>query len=285
MQSFFLSCLFLSLLFAASGCYQQRYGYAAAKPNTPSLQKRGDARLNASFSMGNARGAPEDNSKNLGFDVQGAYAVSRHVGVMASVYGRRERDVFGNGAFPRNNPFGFSVVDYKRRMAEAGIGYFGRPDTSTVFSIYGGTGAGRVSFDDLGRFDTVRAYTRRFAVNLRRYFLQPGFTYISRNRFSVDLSVRISWLKYGDVTSDYSADEKKDLGLLSLDRSPFIAIAEPSVTFQVPLTKPGWLRFEAGWTSLFRPDELYARRWNFSAGFTADPFLYFKRQQRTGSGQ
>lgn len=189
MKPIALVSLILTLLL--SSCRQERYIYAVSKLNTPALQKKGDTRLNTSFSFGKARGMG-DSSVNLGFDVQCAYAITNHFAVMASYYSRNESDVM-DGRFGNASRFTSSYIKYRRHLWELGAGYFATLQKGVVFNIYAGAAFGKLAINDEG-FDSVR-YTRDYLANTGKYFIQPGITFFNRNQGSFNANLRFMSLR------------------------------------------------------------------------------------------
>ncbi len=112
------------MIITLSSCRAYRYVYAASKINNPLLQKKSDARINGSFSFGNAHGSG-DSSTNKGYDIQAAYALTNHFGLLASRYERKESDGFKRFRVLRNaTSFDTSLAQYRRHFTEAGAGYF-----------------------------------------------------------------------------------------------------------------------------------------------------------------
>ncbi|HEX8316736.1 MAG TPA: hypothetical protein VF609_17190, partial [Flavisolibacter sp.] len=196
--------LYFSIIVLLSSCTQRRYIYAAAKNNTPSLQKKGDSRLNASFSFGKARGTG-DSSVNYGYDIQGAYALTNHFALMASYYSRRESDVMDEG-YRRAVLITSSFVNYRRHLLEAGAGYFDSIDKNAVFNVYAGAAFGKLSLDDVGLMDSIR-YARFFNANVRKYFIQPGVSFFNRSQGSFNLNLRLSLLQFNTTSTGYSDRE------------------------------------------------------------------------------
>jgi hypothetical protein len=259
-----LCCLLLS-------CRQQRYVYAASKINTPALEKKGDSRLNASFSFGNAKGTGTgDSSSNLGFDVQGAYAVSNHFALMGSFYLRREADLL-NAGFYQDIDFDESYIRYRRHLLEGGIGYFTKVGKQTTFSVYGGAAFGKLSWNDKGFIDS-NIYSRFFRANVSKFFLQPGLTAFNRKNGSFDLSFRVTLLHAKTTGTDYNTDELEYFRLQPAGGSLTRLLLEQSCNFQFALFGSDWLKLETGLSFAQGGYQMDTRRWNLSLGLTADLF-------------
>lgn len=271
----FLLVLCTTLLLGA--CRQQRYVYAASKINTPLLAQKGDSRLNGSFSFGNAKGVG-DSSRNLGFDLQSAYAIGKNLGIMATYYSRNESDKFDSlDYFPvRGHPFGRSHIRYRRSAVEAGVGYFTKNSKNEVFSIYGGFALGRLRITDDGLRDSLR-YARTLSGNTLKLFLQPAYSYVGLSEVHFDLSLRISFLDYNDVKTSYANSELEYLRLNGLERSGMLSFFEPSLTLSfLPVRSANWLRLETSASAVLNSTNRNVRFWNGSLGITLQPTRIFK---------
>lgn len=265
-------CVLFILL---TSCRQRRYLYASSKINTPALQKKGDSRLNASYSFGSAKGFG-DSSKNRGYDIQGAIALTDHFALMGSYSARKEADRLDLGSY-FGIDFTESYVRYRRNMAEAGIGYFTQVHRNTNVSIYGGVAFGGMHIDDTGLIDSV-AYSRFFHTDVRRYFLQPGITFFNRKKGSFDLSVRITYLQNQTTGTNYSSRELTYFSLKPVGGKSTAVFLEPSFNFQFALFGTDWLRAETSLAFLNRnSSSAGVRGWNLSLGFTLDPLKAFKQ--------
>lgn len=109
-----------------------------------------------------------------GNNLQMAYAVSNHLGVMT------------------NGMWWSSRYDGKHRFGEAGIGYYSNNAANEIyFDFWGGYGAGRVYVTDTTRL-THRVSIRSFQGTYQKIFLQSGVAYRGRvihagfvNRFAL----------------------------------------------------------------------------------------------------
>lgn len=246
--------------------------YAASKINTPMLAQRGDSRLNASFSFGNAKGTG-DSSRNLGFDLQSAYAIGKNLGVMASYYNRNESDKFDSlDLFPvSGHPFGRSHIRYNRNASGVAIGYFAQNNRKEIFSVYGGFGFGRLRITDDGLRDSLR-YARSLSANTLKLFLQPAYTFTGLKEIYFDLSLRISLLDYQRVKTTYTNNELEYLRLLGLEKDGMLSFFEPSLTLSFqPVSTADWLRIETSGGAVLNTTERNVRFWNASVGLTLQP--------------
>lgn len=108
------SIIIAILLFASSCSPARRYIYTASPANNPYFTEKGNSKLAGYYSDNSDGGQSQAN----GFDLQAGYAISNHIGIIASYYNRREYEE------ERNYNRGSSTVNYKRDFADVGIGYF-----------------------------------------------------------------------------------------------------------------------------------------------------------------
>lgn len=154
--------LIVCLAVICQGC--SSYYYTPNKANVPNLREQGDLRLDAGAGGGWVM---------KGVDVQTAYAVSSHLGLMV------------NGALTSSNgsSTNYSEHEYtKTGYAEAGLGYFTQLEENNhwVFEAFGGAG--------IGDYDVHYAVEKRAKLNMRKYFLQPSVSY-THPRKNIELSI------------------------------------------------------------------------------------------------
>jgi len=85
--------LIIGLVFFTS-CYTPRYMYSPPAQNVPVLVNKGDSKLGVYLSS-NLSGKTYyyntvSESKNRGYDLQGAYAITHHFAVQANYFNRTE---------------------------------------------------------------------------------------------------------------------------------------------------------------------------------------------------
>lgn len=254
-----------------SSCQAKRFIYSPPPPNDPFFSEKGDSKLSAYLSTGPASAGTQNSTpKNQGFDVQGAYAIDSNWAVTGAFSSRNERDSYGDHY---SNFFETSTVNYKRRIAEFGGGYFvafsGR--RKSFFSIYGGLGLGNYSFNDQGRLAGGYIYNRDHSVSVKKWYLQPSLYGIPGRSFSMGFTLRMSFMNYGRARTSYTDDERSYFSLdYAARRDAFFV--EP--TFHLAAGIPGihWLKFD--WLFTFCNDpykdvqNLEARNFNMSMGIT-----------------
>lgn len=272
MNSNFIFLFFIVALFTVS-CSQQRYLYSPTKPNTPVLQKRGDSRLNTSFSFGNARGFG-DSSKNLGADVQAALAVTNHIAIIGSYYSRTEADAMREN-YRRAVSFTSSFVNYRRRYWEAGIGYFTALSGEALFQVFAGGTFGQLTINDVGFMDSL-SYSRFHNTRINKLFVQPGFSFIDRGGAGCNLTLKLNLLQLHTKSTNYTAAELDYFPVNGPGTSLQLFMAEPSLTVFLPIPRTDWLKWEGSITSIFNPTYYRTRGWSMSFGLTIDPVKAFK---------
>jgi hypothetical protein len=234
-----------SLFFAS--CKSTRYIYSPSPPNSPSFEKKGDSKLAAYYSGSGSRGTVR--TKNNGYDIQGAYAITDNWAITGSYFSRKESDSYV--ITPMNswsNIYDSTVVDYKRRLAELGGGYFTslNKDRTIWFNCYTGIGFGRFSFID-NKADSVSSYSRFHKSNIIKWFLQPGFTIYGGKYFRLLLLGRMSIVNYSNISTSYTTKELENFKLNKIPKSSLVFI-EPTTSVQFIIPGCEWLSAEAGAT-------------------------------------
>ncbi|MGQ0737916.1 MAG: hypothetical protein ACT4OJ_02545 [Bacteroidota bacterium] len=263
-----LTLLFM-LCIIFSSCRTPRFVYAPAPPNSPYLREKGESKLAGYYSTGG-----DDNNLtseyNNGLDLQAALAVSGHWAVTADYFMRREKDAVNN--FDRTY-FDSSVVAYRRHLTSFGAGYFVpvTKDRNIMFSVYGGAGFGKLSFDDNGINNGNINYSRYYGSNLAKWYIQPAISFFAGRYFRTGLIGKFSWVHYGKASSSYTAGELSYLGLDRLPGSTLVFV-ETTWNMQVSAPKMEWLCLEGGFTLSSEPFDnntnLEARNFNASIGLS-----------------
>ena len=131
--------------------------YFPPPPQVPLLTQKGEwsAGLHTNFSQNTA--------------VQGAYAVSDHLGVMASgsfLHANKKQEFFGNKTNRESQDHDF---------VEGGLGYFTRlRKDQRVLEIYGGLGVGSTKRTEFN--DETNVTTQALEGKLTKYFVQVNYT-------------------------------------------------------------------------------------------------------------
>lgn len=130
--------------------------YAPNTANMPLLSEKGEARVNGQYTTGFSSGFN-------GGELQLAYAVSNHLGIMLNGFtGSKSEIVTDWGPFPGPDTKEKGYGSY----FEVGSGYFKNLANNFVVEVYGGFGFGSVTNDyDQGSLSKVK---------LRKFSLQPA---------------------------------------------------------------------------------------------------------------
>jgi hypothetical protein len=262
----------MKILFAAltallcTSC-ASRYMYSPSAHNVPVFTKQGDSKIAASYSV---NGGNEDNS-GKGVDLQGAYAITKHVAVQAGYSTRNEKTVDSNFS---SSYFNYSTVKYKRQMFEAGAGYFRsiHKRDKIFFSAYAGMGFGEFSFKDTGRDNNQLPYARFHNANVTKYYLQAGISFINRG-FVTSVSGRATVVDFNKIKTNYSVPEQDDLEIDGIDNNAYIFF-EPAVVLSYQFKRLPGMRIECqvGFSAHLRNEDNYLAHTEagFSAGLVFD---------------
>jgi hypothetical protein len=178
-----------------------------------------------------------------GTELQGAYAITDHVAVMANTQAK-----WMNGATPTGNNF----------FGEAGIGYFLKLDQGRA-EVFGGYGSGNsLGWNSAG----FAEHGPRVKATFDRFFIQPSIG-TNANRFNVIFTPRISLLNIKSMQAIepdpndptiIPDDHKSDLG-----RRLFF---EPSLTGRFPMGKVVYGFFQVGANIPFNLNSSYNYTYN-----------------------
>ncbi|MFL5763203.1 MAG: hypothetical protein ACJ77K_04615 [Bacteroidia bacterium] len=154
-------------------------------------------------------------------EIQGAVAVTNHIGVMANGYYRD----YKNGDYEHSGGLGEVGIGLFRSMAEDPF----------ILECFAGAGLGNVNKSEV-LMEGSSSRTRSFEAHGERFFLQPEVGY-SGKVFDIALSPRFTLLKYNSFNSNnYTAAELAEdyleNGYLT---NRMFAFSEPAVTVRM-----GW---------------------------------------------
>jgi hypothetical protein len=206
----FLSALTLAGLFAfltgCSPCY-----YAPNAQNVPVFSEKGQGNGTFSFQFG---------PLSQGWNVQGALAISDHVGIMGNYnyYSGRQSSGTWNGE-------DFSS-DFKCNMGEIGAGYFQTFKDKFVVEAYGGLGGSRVN-SEYERWDGDGSSS----VGTTSFFIQPSIGLYKKN-IRLAFSTRFRILSYRDVHYDAGLGGGPESEMTNLDNMSATGFFEPAFTFR-----------------------------------------------------
>ena len=144
--------------------------YVPQARNVPMLSQRGE--FNGSISAGTS-----------GFNLQTAYALGNHVGVMANF-------------MTANSEHGNSTSTRRHKSGDIGVGYFLRK--GVAFEIYGGVGMGKGTGSDSTDFLGLGPVPRKMSGEYNRYFIQPSIG-LYKHGFEGAFTLRFSALDFKDL--------------------------------------------------------------------------------------
>lgn len=184
--------------------------YVPTMQNVPLLQEKNEVRATLGLS-----------------NLQGAYAVTDNIGVIANGYYSNVTSVFDQ------NSIVYSYTTERNIFhIEAGGGYFKKLSDNAIFECYGGLGFGNSSFKkfDSDSLSALPVLKSTFFTKTARFFVQPSIGYTIDN-FDVAFSTRfIVQNYYGVDTSGFTKIDLYDNKLLNIDQ-PFLFM-EPAITLR-----------------------------------------------------
>ncbi len=265
--------LLLAFSFSLSSCYTPRYVYSPAAHNVPVLIKKGDSKLAINYAANLADNNVKDSvpvrAKARGYDLQAAYAFTKHWAAQVNYYHRTERNAGDFDAGIRDSV----VINYKRDLSEIGVGYFQplHSNSRAIFQVFAGIGFGKFSLNDNGKDQNRVLRSRYHQMNVMKLFIQPAFTIRGKNNFAGSFSSRLSVIYFKNIITDYNPAELDKYKLDSLSYSPRV-FWEPAIVNTFGFKKlPGvQLEFQLGLAFLVSKRFVDARAFNFSGGLLFD---------------
>lgn len=249
--------------------------------NVPVLEKKGDSKIAGYYSFNpgeknNLTTAGKLNSGN-GLDVQAAYAVTSHWAVQGAYNVRHEK----NHADFNVNRTDSSLLTYKRKSVEFGVGYFTYFDKrrASFFQLFAGAGFGSSSFVD--QYFTGNIPARYFKSDVTRLYIQPAILLKYGDVFASSLSSRVSFVYFKNVRSDYSEEEMFRYQLKDVEKDVKV-FWEPAFINTFGLKKmPGCkLEIQMGLAFLMSDRFVDYRTLNISAGLVLNIPAFFDRKSR-----
>ncbi|MFT3678345.1 MAG: hypothetical protein QM781_20795 [Chitinophagaceae bacterium] len=239
-----LLLLVLLSLFAVS-CSVPRYIYAPSIPVTPFFEEKGEAKVSGNYASP-GQGDNEKSSGN-GFDLQAAYALTSEVAITASFSQRREKEAYSYMEDRLYDIFDSSVINYRRQMFEAGIGYVAPIDRmKTIYmGAYAGFGGGKLAILDQGLDNNSSGYSRIYENRLLKWYFQPVFNMHAGRYFRFSLAWRFSFVRYGSPRTSYTEEELKYYDFDQI-RKKTLLFSEPTTQFQFIIPDLEWLRLDGG---------------------------------------
>jgi hypothetical protein len=287
--------LFGCICVALTSCNTERYIYNPTSFYNPIFTGKGQSNITARYTTGISNydnggfgvtygnmSIPDGNKhNNNGFDIQAAYAISKHFALTSSFSYKREKDFYGfvidnNGSESVDS----SVVRYKRQSWQIGAGYFlpFNNDRSS-FSVYGSVGMGINNINDIG-LKQSEVYTNFHNSNNFIYSIQPAINLGLNSRITSSIITRITYINNHNIKTDYTTDELVDAGLNNINGLFYAAIGYNAHIF--PFKKLPWLKFDE--QILFttkgetQNDMHYARGSNVSTGISIELSKLLKKK-------
>jgi len=269
---------FVLLWVTLNGCYTPRYVYSPSAHNVPVLSAKGDSKLAVNYSSnggGNRWRESFVQARSNGADIQGAYAFHKNWAVQSSFFTRNER----NGGDYSNTDS--AVIRYKRRLVDAGIGYYKslHPKGDVYFQVFAGMGAGKFSFTDNGRDDANTIYSRFHEANIIRFYIQPALQVQYRKLIAASFSSRFSFTDFRNIQTNYASVELENYALQTLGDGA-VVFWEPAFINSFGTKKiPGLqLEYQLGFSMLMSRRFIDARTFNFSIGLQSDLGILLKKK-------
>ena len=252
-----------------TSCYTPRYMYSPPAQNIPVLVNKGDSKLGAYLSTNlsnNNNGINE--SRNRGYDLQGAYAITNHLALAANYFKRTE----SNSGFNDGGSLDSSFIDYKRNLTEIGIGYFIVLDKNnqTMFQIFGGIGKGQFSFTDNGKQNNLD-YMRSHQATITKFYIQPALMLRTKTNITFSFSSKFNFIKFDNIKTNYAPNELHYYKLDSLNDGTCI-FWEPAFTNTFGFKNlPGvQLEYQFGFAIFLDGRYISHRAFNFSMALLLD---------------
>ena len=244
--------LFLSVLL----CSCSHYYYVPSTQNVPLFRERNEYRLSGMRAGG---------EESVCTEVQAAYSVTDHIGIMANYMSARGGDISDNTNWAKGN------------YIDGAIGYYKPINKYGVFEIYGGFGGSNQHHHYMNPFYTSTApYNSDGGVSdlsFTKIFVQPSFGFTFK-AFDIAASTRICILSFHDINNQISGniDEYNRLNNLSNDVHLFL---EPAITI-----RGGWkyvkLQFQASTASYFNNPDSHFENYHIAIGL----YIAFSKSYR-----
>jgi len=195
-----------SLLTGCAPCY-----YAPNAHNVPVFSEKGQGNGTFSFQFG---------PLTQGWNVQGALAVSDHIGIMGNYnhYNGTEYSLFNEDNY----------TSFKCNMGEFGMGYYYPFSGMFVFETYGGLGGSRVNAE-YNKWDGN--FNGTASIGTTSYFIQPSIGFYKKN-IRLAFSSRFRLLNFRDVDFSPGLNIETKTVFNDLDHLSPQGFFEPAFTFR-----------------------------------------------------
>ena len=229
------------------------YYYSPNGQNVPLFQEEKEIRASAALSAG-------DISK--GVEIQSAYAVTNHVGIMLNgYYCKAENYSSSTGYLGGDNGW----VEFMQ--VEAGGGFFQPLGKNLVLEAYGGIGGGSVR----NNYDFQHLSHGYFS----KVFFQPSIG-VTNQGVDFAFSTRFAGLNYHKVTYDKEMYYIDHDHIDHIQQQRFYSLIEPAFTFRV-----GWeyvkMQFQLGYSANRTNKDLFQENINANMGIYVSIADKFKR--------
>jgi hypothetical protein len=215
------------ILFAALATSCTHYYYGPNTSNIPLLKEKNDGKLNFNWYV---------TDEASGIEVQSAYAVGKHTGLMVNILSASEGgDFLGWRRFE-------DKVTGSGTYIEAAAGYFSSlPPTDWLFETYAGIGTGAIK--------NTYEYAETSKVGITKLFIQPSFGW-STKHLEIGLSARLAfvWLnvKNSSVTLSKNSGDYFDIDYIRKNRSGLLI--EPGIMIR---SGPKGIKFMLNYTGSY----------------------------------
>jgi hypothetical protein len=244
MKKQLIALLFLPVLF----CSCSHYYYVPNTQNVPLFREKNEYRFSGSLA-----GGEESSSKEL----QAAYSVTDHIGVMANFMSSKGGTISDNNNWARGN------------YLDAAIGYFKPVSKCGVFEIYGGIGGSNQHHHYLTSSymnGTISSSSGGFSdLSFTKIFVQPSFGF-TLNAIDIAASTRICLLSFNSVVNQVSSD-MNEINTLNNISDEIHFFLEPAITI-----RGGWkyvkLQLQASTASYFNNPDLPFESYHISIGLS-----------------
>lgn len=266
------------ICFYISSCYTPRYVYSPVTQNIPSIDKKNDVELSASYATSIDIFHSKSNY-NRGLDLHAAWAFSNHFAIMLNENFRWERNSTNDTYFQGDSSF----LTYKRNFIELAAGYFTsmKKSKKMQFQVFAGAafGSSRISDD----FFSNGILTKKYHQNrVTKLFIQPSFIYKPGSNFNAALSSRFTEILFSHIQTNYTSVELNNYLLDSLTFSP-VFFWEPALTYTFGFKKfPFKFRVQGSVSVLLNHRFVEHRSSNIGIGLVSN-FLNHKQKKSSGS--
>lgn len=245
--------------------------YSPPAVNVPMLSNKGDSRLGVYYAAGisgtNQSSVDLEGSYNRGFDVQAAWAFSKHWAVMLNQSNRYERNI---GDY--RNVIDSAIIQYRRSITEFGLGYYLPFSNGRMcFQVFSGGGFGRFRLRDDGEETGIGLYSRYHRSSVLRFFIQPSIQANIGKNSCVSFTSRFSSILFNSIETDYTLAEQ-DRYLISNLGSDARVFWEPAFTTHIGFKRiPGFrTEFQIAFAALVSRRFIDYRNLSFNMGVSVD---------------